>query len=98
MILKKKEITDELARRCGFHKSDIKAVLDALDKVIVDNLGKAEFDDDVEIHLAKGCSLCSRRVEAREARDPRNQNVINVPEKVIPYADFTYNKKKKINE
>lgn len=98
MVLKKKEIADELALKTKFLKGSMKEVVDALDDIIVEKLGEASFDEDVEIQLAKGLTICARRVAAREARDPRNQNVINIPEKVIPYAKFTYTFRQKINE
>nr|DAT63931.1 MAG TPA: Bacterial DNA-binding protein [Caudoviricetes sp.] len=98
MVLKKKEIADELALRTGFFKGSMKDVVDALDDIIVEKLGEATFDEDVEIQIAKGLTICARRVESREARDPRNQKVINIPEKVIPYAKFTYTFRQKINE
>lgn len=98
MVLKKKDIADELALKTKFSKGSMKEVVDALDDIIVEKLGEASFDEDVEMQLAKGLTICARRVEAREARDPRNQNVINIPEKVIPYAKFTYTFRQKINE
>lgn len=98
MILKKKEIADALSAKTGFFKGSMEDVVEALDEIIVEKLGQATFDEDVKIKLAKGFMLCSRRVPAREARDPRNQEIIKVPEKVIPYVDFTYTFRQKINE
>lgn len=98
MILKKKELADELALRTGFFKGSMEDVVEALDKILVEKLSQATFDEDVKIKLAKGVTIGAHRVAAREARDPRNQEVIKVPEKVIPYADFTYTFRQKINE
>lgn len=98
MILKKKELADELALRTGFFKGSMEDVVEALDKIIVEKLGQATFDEDVKIKLAKGVTIGAYRVAAREARDPRNQEVINVPEKIVPYADFTYTFRQKINK
>ena len=98
MILKKKEIANELASKTGFFKSSMEDVVDALEDIIVEKLGEATFDEDVTIKLSKGLTIGAHRVEAREARDPRNQNVIKIPEKVIPYAKFTYTFRQKINE
>ena len=98
MIIKKKEIANELASKTGFFKSSMEDVVDALEDIIVEKLGEATFDEDVKIKLSKGLTIGAHRVEAREARDPRNQNVIKIPEKVIPYAKFTYTFRQKINE
>ena len=76
----------------------VQDVVDALEDIIVEKLGEATFDEDVKIKLSKGLTIGAHRVAAREARDPGNQEVIKVPEKVIPYADFTYTFRQKINE
>lgn len=98
MELRKREIVDELAKRTGFYKKYIESFLESLDDIIVENLGNATLDEDVEIHLAKGLIIGAKRYPEREAHDPRNQNVIVTPEKSIPYAKFTYTFKQKINE
>ena len=48
--------------------------------------------------LAKGLTIGARRVPEREVRDPRNQDKVMTPEKVIPFAKFTYTFRQKINE
>ena len=48
--------------------------------------------------LAKGLTIGARRVPEREVRDPRNQDKVMTPEKVIPFARFTYTFRQKINE
>lgn len=98
MELKRKEVIDELASRCEFYKQDTKIFVDALEEMIIEKLSQATFDEDVEIHLAKGLVIGSKRYPEREAHDPRNQNVIKTPEKCIPYVKFTYTFKQKINE
>ena len=90
-ILKKKDIANELAKRCDFYKYSMEAVVDALEDIIVENMGEATFDENSEIQLAKGLTIGARRVPEREVRDPRNQ-------KVIPFARFTYTFRQKINE
>ena len=97
-ILKKKDIANELAKRCNFYKYSMEEVVDALEDIIVENMGKASFDEDAEIHLAKGLTIGARRFPEREVRDPRNQDVVTTPEKVIPFARFTYTFRQKINE
>ena len=98
MELRKKEIVNELAKRCDFYKKDTEFLLETLDDIIVENLGRATLNEDVEIHLAKGLVIGAKRYPEREAHDPRNQDVIITPEKSIPYARFTYTFKQKINE
>jgi nucleoid DNA-binding protein len=97
-VLKKKDIANELAKRCDFYKYSMEAVVDALEDIIIENMGEATFDEDAEIQLAKGLTIGARRFPEREARDPRNQDKITTPEKVIPFAKFTYTFRQKINE
>ena len=89
---------DEIYQRIDFYKGPIEALLDVLDEVIVEYLGKAEIDDNVEIQIAKGLTIGARRVPEHAAKDPRNQNDVLVPERVLPYARFTDTFKQKINE
>ena len=97
-ILKKKDIANELAERCNFYKYSMEAVVDALEDIIIENMGEATFDENSELQLAKGLTICARRVPEREVRDPRNQDKVMTPEKVIPFARFTYTFRQKINE
>lgn len=98
MILKKKDIANEIYQRSDFYKGPIEDLLDILDDVIVEYLGKAELDDNVEIQIAKGLIIGSRRVPEHEAKDPRNLSDVIVPERVLSYARFTDTFKQKINE
>ena len=97
-VLKKKDIANELAKRCDFYKYSMEAVVDALEDIIIENMGEATFDEDAKIQLANGLTIGARRFPEREVRDPRNQNKITTPEKVIPFAKFTYTFRQKINE
>ena len=44
-ILKKKDIANELAERCNFYKYSMEAVVDALEDIIIENMGEATFDE-----------------------------------------------------
>nr|DAL08607.1 MAG TPA_asm: Bacterial DNA-binding protein [Caudoviricetes sp.] len=98
MILKKKDIVDELSKRTKFYKNSTERFVSALEDMIIEYLNQAEVDDNVEIQIAKGLIIGSRRVPEHEAKDPRNQDDVIVPERVLPYARFTDTFKQKINE
>lgn len=98
MILKKKDIVDELSKRTKFYKNSTERFVNALEDMIIEYLNQAEVDDNVEIQIAKGLIIGSRRVPEHEAKDPRNQDDVIVPERVLPYARFTDTFKQKINE
>lgn len=87
-IMKKQELIDELASRTDFFKKNMKVVVEALEDIILENLESAEIGQDSELHLAPGVVICGKRTPQREAKDPRNGEIITTPEKVIPYAVF----------
>ena len=86
--MKKQELIDELASRTEFFKKNMKVVVEALEDIILENLESAEIGEDSELHLAPGVVICGKRTPQREAKDPRNGEIITTPEKVIPYAVF----------
>lgn len=87
-IMRKQDLIDELASRTEFFKKNMKVVVEALEDIILENLESAEFGEDSELHLAPGVVICGRRTPKREAKDPRNGEMIITPEKVVPYAVF----------
>ena len=87
-IIKKQELIDELSKRTGFYKHNMKDVVEALADIILENMQSATFEQDSELHLRHGMIIGGRRVPEREAKDPRTGDVIMSPEKVIPYAVF----------
>ena len=87
-IMKKPEITDEIAARTGFFKCNVKEMVDALADIVIEHFETAEFGADSEFHIAPGVVLVGTRKPAGEAKDPRTGEVIVSPEKVIPKAVF----------
>lgn len=98
MKLQRQEVIDELAKRAGFYKKHTETFIDALEEMLVDILGEATLDEEVEIQLVKGLTIGAVKNPERSGKDPRNQNDIVVPERIMPYAKFTYTFKQKINE
>ena len=97
-IMKKPELTDEIAARTGFFKCNVKEMVDALADIIIEHFETAEFGADSEFHIAPGVVLCGERKPKGESIDPRDRSVIVTPEKVIPYAVFTQSIRKKSYE
>ena len=95
-IMKKPELVDELAARCGFYKKNMKEVVEALSDIIIEHFETAEFGADSELHLAPGVVLCGERKPEGESIDPRDRSVIITPEKVIPYAVFKHSVRQKL--
>lgn len=94
--MKKPELVDELAKRTGFYKKNMKEVVDALSNIVEEHFQTAEFGADSELHLAPGVLLCGERKPEGESIDPRDRSVITTPEKVIPYAVFKQSIRKKL--
>ena len=86
--MKKPELINELAKRTGFYKYNMKDVVEALSDIVEEHFLTAEFGADSELHLAPGVVLVGKRKPAGEAPDPRTGEIIISPEKVIPSAVF----------
>lgn len=97
-VLKRKQLVDELAARTGFYKQNIDAMLDALDDVIVENMGTATKNEPSEIQLSLGFVFGGRFSPKHEVKDPRNGETVMTPSKYIPYAKFKPSFRKKINK
>lgn len=97
-ILKQKELINELHERTGFYKKNLAEILDALDDIIVENMGTADKHGNSEIHLSHGFVFGGRYAPARPAKDPRTNADIVTPAKVIPYVKFKPSFRKKINK
>lgn len=97
-VLKRKELIDEIAERTGFYKYNVDAFLDALDDIIVENMGTATKKEPSEIHLSHGFVFGGRYSPKHEAKDPRNGETVITPAKYIPYARFKPSFRKKINK
>ena len=87
-IMKKPELTDELAKRTNFYKKNMKDVVDALADIVIEQLQTATFEQDSELHLAPGVVIVGHRIPEREAKDPRTGEMVTSPEKVLPKAIF----------
>lgn len=98
MILKRSDFISELSRKADYRRVDVTELINAFESVIIDALSSASLDEDVEIQILKGVSICSRRVPEREARNPQDQSSIITPEKNIPYVKFTRRFREKINK
>ena len=97
-IIRKDDLVDLLAEKTSFYKHNMREVVAALEEIILESLQSSTFEEDSELHLAKGFRVCARRVPEGEAKDPRTGEIIVSPEKTIPYAVFTQTFRKKLFE
>ena len=97
-VMKRQELVDELSARTGFYKTNVNAMLDALDDIIVENMSMATKKEPSEIRLSLGFTFGGRYSPKREVRDPRTGEKVMTPAKFIPYAKFSPSFRKKINK
>lgn len=97
-VMKRQELVDELSARTGFYKTNVNAMLDALDDIIVENMSMATNKEPSEIRLSLGFTFGGRYSPKREVRDPRTGEKVMTPAKFIPYAKFSPSFRKKINK
>lgn len=97
-VMKRQELVDELSIRTGFYKTNINAMLDALDDIIVENMSMATKAEPSEIRLSLGFVFGGRYSPKHEVRDPRTGEKVMTPAKFIPYARFSPSFRKKINK
>lgn len=95
-IMKKPELIDELAKRTGFYKCNMKIVVEALSDIIEEHFQTAEFGADSELQLAPGVVLVGTRKPEGKSIDPRDRSEIISPEKVIPSAVFKQSIRQKL--
>lgn len=95
-ILKKSDLARELAKKTGFYIKNMELVLNALDEVILENMKQAKVDAPSKLYLAQGFYIEGRRKKESEAVDPRNQEKILSPEKVVPKATFSQHFRNKL--
>lgn len=97
-VMKRQELVDELSARTGFYKTNINAMLEALDDIIVENMSMATKNEPSEIRLSLGFTFGGRYSPKHEVRDPRTGEKVITPAKFIPYARFSPSFRKKINK
>lgn len=93
-----KDVIDELNKRTGFYKKNIRELLAELDNIIIENMNMATYDEDAEIILFHGWRLGARRVPERPYHDPRNRAEIITPEKLIPYCKLKQSFRQRLNK
>ena len=98
MELNRKDLARAIAKKCEYTIASVEEMLKAQEDALEELLAQATADDNIEIKIARGLIIGSKFSPERAAKDPRNQNDITVPEKILPYAKFSPTLKQKINE
>jgi nucleoid DNA-binding protein len=95
-IMKKPELTEELAARTGYYKKNCKEIVDHLADIITEHFETATYDEPSEFHIAPGVVICGKRVPEQEAVNPKTGETVIACERVRPYAVFKPSIKNKL--
>ena len=97
-LMTQKDVINELKKRTGYNKKDLRVVFEVLDDIIVENMNTATYDEPSEIILFRGWRLGAKRVPDREWREPRYGKLAMTPEKLIPYCKLKQSFRQRINK
>jgi DNA-binding protein HU-beta len=78
----KSELSEEVARRLGITKKLAGQAVDTVFEVILDTLKAG--DDDVKVQVIPFGSFTKRKRKAREGRDPRTGQPIQIQARTVP--------------
>ena len=91
-MINQNEFVKLVATETGFTQKDVKAVLDAEQKIAYAEMAKEE-----EIKIFNGLTLAGQKKESCVKRNPQTGAEIQVPEKVVPKAKFGVVAKRIVN-
>lgn len=96
-VLTKEDVVDELTIRTGFFKSSIREMLSVLEDVVFENMITAELNDPSEIHFMRGITIGAKVRPACKHSHPSTGEMIDVPERIVPYLKDTRHFRDKMN-
>lgn len=88
-----KELIDEIATRTECSKVNVKAVLDTMKEVAIEQMKECG-----EVKIVSGITLYGTTREAHVARNPRTGESVEVPSKITCKARFGNHVKNAVNE
>lgn len=82
-MINKENTIREVAHKVGFTQRDVRTVIDGLRDVIYSEISAGGSIKPFEGVTFKGITRA-----AREAKNPKTQEVVKVPEKIVPHVSF----------
>ena len=98
MIITREKIAQDLSKRCGYYKKDVKILLNELDGLIKEYYSMATLEDEVRVKLIEGLILGCKIIEERERVNPQDRSPVICPETPRPIAKYTQDFKEKLFE
>lgn len=98
MLINREDLITRLSENSGYYKKDIKTLLQSLDEVILDCFSEVTEEEEVIVQLVKGIRCGVKIIPERQRKDPRSQDDIICPPCCRPFARFSDDFKKNIQE
>lgn len=98
MNLTRENVIELLSEKSGYYKKDIRYLLQCLDEVVFEELGKATLDEDVKLQIVTGVKLGCKKTPQRQRKDPRDQSDIVVAESPKLFTKFSQDFRLKLQE
>jgi hypothetical protein len=90
-------VVDELSKRTGYYKYQVREVLEQLEDIILENMQEATLEQPSETRLFFGFTIGAKRIPAKQKRGPKDIEPTYVPEHINPYVKFKTTFKQKAN-
>ena len=98
MIITREMLIKRLSEHSGYFQKDIRTLLQCMDEVVFDAFNEATLEDEVQVQVVTGIKLGCKIVGERERVDPRTQEPIIVGETTKPFAKFSQDFRRVIQE
>jgi hypothetical protein len=98
MNITREMIIKRLSEKSGYWQKDIRVLLKCLDDVVFECFNEVTDNEEVAIQLVEGIKCGCKVIKSRERVDPRDQKPIIVPDTIKPFAKFSINFRKNIQE
>ena len=98
MLITREMLIKKLKNESGYYEKDIRHLLQCLDNVVIECFDEAAEDEEVIVQIVKGIRCGCKIVKARDRVDPRTYEPITCPETVKPFAKFSQDFRRIIQE
>lgn len=89
MNITREELIKRLSEKSGYFQKDLRAVLKAMDDVVLDCFNEVTDDEEISIQLVKGIKCGVKIVPERARKDPRTQEDIVCGAHTKPFTRFS---------
>lgn len=98
MLVTREMLIKRLAKKSGYYEKDIRHLLHCLDDVVIECLDETTEEEEMVVQVVKGIRCGSKIVKARDRVDPRTREPIVCSDTVKPFAKFSQDFRRIIQE